>query len=107
MAASFSHRENAMGSRVLVWFLIYGIAVGLLSVWWWQISDNVLLPNIPGMVLGDQAYVWSIEYLGDPGSSQAHFTIPWILRIPQVYVPASVLFWGLIGLVLQNVKSRK
>lgn len=77
--------------------------MGLLSVWWWNSgADSPFLLNIPGVLLGDEVYVLSIEYLGDPGSPQAHYTIPWILRIPQVYVPVSILLWGLIGLVIQK-----
>ena len=75
--------------------------VGFLSVWWWHFSDNIFLPNIPGVLLGDEVYVHSIDFLGDPSSAQAHYTIPWILRIPQVYVPVSILFWGLLGLIIQ------
>lgn len=93
-------------SRLLVGFLAYGVIVGFLSAWWWGHSDNVFFPNIPGVLLGDLAYDLSIRFLGDPHSSQAHYTIPWILRIPQVYVPVSVLFWGVMGLVIRTVLSR-
>ena len=96
-----------MKSKIFMAFLIYGIAVGILSFWWWHYGgDNPFLPNIPGVFLGDEVYVLSIEYLGDPGSPQAHYTIPWILRIPQVYVPVSVLFWGIIGSAIQIAYSR-
>jgi len=90
---------------LLVGFLAYGIIVGVLSIWWWGISDNVFLPNIPGMLLGDLVYNLSIKYLGNPYSSQAHYTIPWILRIPPVYIPVSVIFWGLLGVVIQKAYS--
>ena len=89
-------------SKILAGFLIYGIAVGLLSSWWWDISDNLFLLNIPGELLGYQVYGVAISLLGDPSSPQAHYSIPWILRVPQVFVPASTLSWGLIGLGLQT-----
>jgi len=92
-----------MNHKFLVGFLVYGLAVGLLSVWWWGSRDSVFLPNIPGALLGERVYDLSIKILGDPHSPQAHFTIPWVLRIPQVFVPVSVLFWSIIGLVIQMI----
>lgn len=99
-----------MKGKIFIGFLIYGLIVGLLSTWWQGISDMIFLPNIPGVILGDSVYSLAISYLGDLGSSQAHFTIPWILRIPQVYIPISIIFWGLFGLVIQlifNIRKRK
>ncbi len=93
-------------SKILVGFLVYGVAVGLLSVWWWGISDSVFLPNIPGALLGDRVYDIAIKYLGDPHSPQAHYTIPWILRVPQVYFPVSVLFWGVVGVAIRSALGR-
>lgn len=87
-------------------FLTYGVVVGLLSYWWWHISDNLFLLNIPVELLGYKVYDISIRFLGDPFSPQAHYTIPWVLRIPQVFVPISVLFWAMIGLVIQTVRRR-
>jgi hypothetical protein len=92
-------------SRVLLGFLGYGVIVGLASIWWWHYSDNVLPLNIPGTVLGDVVYRYSIEYLGDPYSGQAHFTVPWILRVPQVYAPVSAMVWGAVGMALQCVRA--
>lgn len=90
-----------MKSKILISFIVYGSVVGLLSTWWWNISDNVFLPNIPGVLLGDEAYTISIKLMGNPSSPQAHYSIPWVLRVPQVYVPVSIIFWGLIGLFIQ------
>lgn len=95
-----------MKSKISKGFLAYGVAVGLLSYWWWHFSDNLFLLNIPGDVLGYLVYDLSIKFLGNPFSPQAHYTIPWILRIPQVFVPVSVLFWGTLGLALQTVYDR-
>ena len=95
-----------MKAKILTGFLIYGLAVGVLSVWWDGISDAVFLPNIPGVILGDGTYGLAIRYLGDPSSPQAHYTIPWVLRISQVYVPVSIIFWGLIGWVVQLTYNR-
>lgn len=95
-----------MRSRVVAGFLVYGLVVGLLSSWRWGFSDNIFLLNVPGVLLGDVVYNLSIEYLGNPYSAQAHYTIPWFLRIPQVYVPVSLVFWGLIGSVVHVVYVR-
>jgi hypothetical protein len=89
-------------SKILTGFLVYGLAVGLLSSWWWGISDNLFLLNIPGELLGYEVYGIAIRLLGDSSLPQAHYSIPWILRVPQVFVPVSALLWGVIGLVLQT-----
>jgi hypothetical protein len=87
--------------KILLGFLVYGIVVGLLSTWWWSISDNFFLLNFPGELLGYQVYDTSINIFGNPKSPQAHYTIPWFLRTPQVFIPVSTLFWGLIGVCMQ------
>jgi hypothetical protein len=94
-----------MKSKILFFFLLYGIFVGFLSFWWWNISDNLFLLNIPGMLLGDKVYDLSINLIGDPFSPQAHFTIPWVFRTPQVYVPVSVLFWGIFGIIIERLRN--
>jgi len=97
-------------NKLLAIFLIYGIVMGFVSLWWWNNSDSILFLNIPGMLLAEKVYSVSIELLGDPASGQAHFSIPWLLRIPQVCVPVSILFWGLLGSAVQvttNALSRK
>lgn len=88
---------QSIKSNILGIFLIYGIIVGILSSWWWSISDNFFLLNIPGELIGYQVYSLSIKVFGDPMSPQAHYTIPWLLRIPQVFVPVSTIFWIIIG----------
>ena len=95
-----------MKVRILTGFLIYGLVVGILSVWWDGISDMMFPLNIPGVILSDETYTLAIRYLGDPSSPHAHYTIPWILRTNQVYVPISIIFWGLIGLVIQLIYNR-
>ncbi len=85
---------------IIAMFMVYGVVVGFIAVWFRQNTDMVFLLNIPGTLFGDAVYGLSIRFFGDPHSSQAHYTIPWLFRIPQVYVPASTLFWGLIGTLL-------
>jgi len=88
-----------MKKIIITGFIIFGTVVGLIAVWFRQNTDTVFLLNIPGTLLGDAAYALSIRFFGDPHSSQAHYTIPWLFRIPQVYVPASIFFWGLVGTI--------
>ena len=83
----------------IICFLVFGIGVGFVSVWYDNNTDTIFFFNIPGTLIGDGIYYRSIEVFGDPSSSQAHYSIPWVLRIPQVYVLASGLFWGLLGTV--------
>lgn len=90
-----------MKNKIFIGFLIYGIIIGFLSFWWWHIADSLFLFNIPGILLGNGVYTLVINYLGDPSSAQAHYTIPWTLRVPQAYIPVSIIFWGAIGLVIQ------
>ena len=92
-------------NKLFTLFLVYGLIVGLISVWWWHYSDNLFFPNIPGMLIGDKVYSVSIDLMGNPSSPQAHYLIPWILRIPQIYVPVSIIFWGLLGLIAQSCQK--
>ena len=92
--------------RVILSFLIFGIVTGFLVAWAWPKDISVLI-NIFTAFLGDEVYQLSILYLGDISSPQAHYTIPWILRIPQVYVIVSIMFWGLIGLLIQFIYNKR
>ena len=93
--------ERIKRNKLFTFLVVYGLVVGFISVWWWHYSDNLFFPNIPGMLIGDNAYSLSINLLGDPSSSQAHYSIPWVLRLPQIYVPVSIVLWGLVGLIIQ------
>lgn len=92
--------------RIFASLLILGVMSGVIATVLWP-NDISVLFNIPAVLIGDKIYIWSINLLGDPSSPHAHYTIPWLLRIPQVYVIVSVLFWGLVGLVAQLVHNRK
>ena len=85
--------------------LIFGIAMGLLTAYLWP-NDTSVIVNLPASLFGDWIYQQSIRELGDPTSPQAHYTIPWLLRVPQVYVSASILFWGVAGALAQLVDNR-
>jgi hypothetical protein len=86
--------------RIIIAFLVFAAGMGVWASLAWPL-DMLTMINLPASLFGDALYQWSIRYLGDPGSPQAHYTIPWLLRVPQVYVLASIVFWGCLGLVLQ------
>jgi len=100
-------RAGVPGSKaVLLSLLIFGAVTGILTAWAWPLEASIYF-NLLATLLGDRVYVLSIRYLGDSGSPQAHFTIPWILRVPQVYVLASVALSALVGLPLQWLYNRR
>jgi len=101
------HRAGVPGCRaILLSLLIFGAVTGMLMAWAWPLEASVYT-NLPATLLGDWVYGLSIRYLGDSGSPQAHFTIPWMLRVPQVYVLASVALSALVGLPLQWLYNRR
>lgn len=88
-------------NKILFAFLAWGAIAGLVGTWWSYISDSPFLPNLPAVLLGDQIYILSVDIFGNPHSGQAHYTVPWLLRIPQVYVFVSFVLWGLFGLAVK------
>ena len=90
---------------VLFAFLVFGTIAGLLSVLVWPMDLGVYL-NIPGTAAGDWLYRSSIRWIGDLSSDQAHYTIPWVLRIPQIYAWISPLIYTGIGLPVQYAYNR-
>jgi hypothetical protein len=86
----------------------YGLLLAVISVRWHTTHrDALYLPNLPGALLGDALSSWGLRRFGDPRAVNAGATVPWLLQRPQVYVPASVLAWGLVGLVLWLVARRR
>jgi hypothetical protein len=100
-------RMGVSGKRAIIFsFLVFGAATGILTAWVWPL-DSSLYFNVLASLLGEQVYSLSIQLLGDPSSPQAHYTIPWILRIPQVYVLTSIVGCGLVSLPLQWAYNRR
>lgn len=82
-----------------VGFLVYGLVVGLLSAeaWYPGIDGPFALPyllNFPGELLGEQLY----HHLARPRAPLDVDPVAGVLGRPQVFVPASAAFWGLLGL---------
>ena len=95
--------------RIVLGFLLFATATGFLVVQQWPL-DSIFLYNFPAQFLGYEIYYWSIQLIGDPTSANAHDTIPWFLRIPQVFLMVSLIFWGLLGAFIQwvvNVRGAK
>jgi hypothetical protein len=90
---------------IILSFLVFGAVTGILTAWVWPIDSSIYF-NLFASFLGDQVYNMSIQLFGDTSSPQAHYTIPWILRIPQVYVMTSIVVCGLVSLPLQWVYNR-
>ncbi len=95
-------------SGIFVSFLVYGLIAGVLSViLWLRGPDSIFLLNAPPIWIGDAVYNLAIDHIGDPSSPQAHYTIPWALRIPQVYLLTSAMFWGAVGAVFAWMKAKR
>lgn len=91
---------------LLTGFTLFGIIAGAMALIYSRCDSSVLF-NLPAVLLGEGLYGLTINIFGDPGSAQAHYTIPWLFRIPQVIPFVSVLFWGLLGLVGQIIFNRR
>lgn len=95
-----------MKTSLLIIIIGYGVAVTSFSVFEWPSEGIHFILNLPGNLLAESVYINSIELIGQPTSSQAHYTIPWILRIPQVIVPVSISFWVGFGVIIQLSYNR-
>jgi hypothetical protein len=80
---------------ILLGFLVYGVISGLLAAWAWP-YDSSTLPNLYAVLLGDAIYHFSAQRLGNP----------WLWSVPQVYVVASTVVCGLVGLLAQWVDAQ-
>ena len=95
-----------MKTRLLMIVIGYGIVATFFSFFEWPSEGIHFLLNLPGNLLAESVYTNSIELIGQPTSSQAHYSIPWILRIPQVIVPVSMFFWIGAGVIVQLFYNR-
>jgi hypothetical protein len=86
---------------IVVSFLFLGVVLGLASAFLWPQDLGVYL-NVFGASAGDWIYRTSIQLVGDPNSGQAHYTIPWMARVPQVYAWISPVLYGIIGGLTQT-----
>jgi hypothetical protein len=87
---------------ILFTFALFGILSGLAAALYGH-SDGQAMFNALGVSLGDGLYEYAIQHFGDPNSFSAHYSIPWILRTPQIVLFTSTIFFSLIGLVIQLI----
>ncbi|MFU8795902.1 MAG: hypothetical protein ACNA7X_01215 [Dehalococcoidia bacterium] len=86
-------------------FVVFGILSGVLAVL--GVPGETALVMNPGVLWGEAVYIFSLRLIGDPHSAFAHYTIPWVLRTPQVFLLTSTAAWGLIGALAQTVYNRR
>jgi len=89
-------------SMLFAGFALFGILSGLVAALYGH-HEGQYIYNIPGVLVGEEIYTYAIDHFGDPHSAFAHYTIPWVLRIPQVVLLTSAIVWGLIGLIAQLI----
>jgi hypothetical protein len=87
-------------------FLLFGLVSGILAVVLWPMDTSVY-PNLLAAWVGEWVYVHAIELIGDPRSAQAGYTIPWVLRVPQVYAFTSLALSACLGLAAQWLYNRQ
>jgi hypothetical protein len=107
VACAFLFRRSGVPDTkcILYAFLFLGVVLGLISVFLWP-GDLGVYANVPGTAAGDWLYRFSIEKFGNPNSDQAHYSIPWILRIPEVYAVVSPVVYFLLGMPIQFLYSQ-
>ncbi len=94
---------ESLKSKIVIGFIAYGFFMGLISIYFFWHSDAPLILNLPAIWISNIIYGLLIEYLGDPSSPHAHYTIPWILRIPQTYFIISLIFWSVLGILVDRI----
>lgn len=92
------HERHMIFAGFAIFSLLAGTFSGLA-----QHREGLIIYNALGVYLGDEVYNYAINHFGNPHSFQAHYTIPWIFRIPQIYLFASLIAYGVIGLVIQLI----
>lgn len=95
-----------MKTKFLIIVTCYGVMSTFFSFFEWPDEGIHFILNLPGNLLSESVYVNSIELIGQQGSKQAHYTIPWILRVPQVIIPVSISFWIGLGVIIQIFFNR-
>lgn len=106
LARLFQRFEPVAQWSILIACVIVGIVSGFLTVLLWPRLDSILYPNVLAFVIGEQIYAWATGSV-PPGTPSPHFAIPWILRIPQLFVLTSLLLLALFGLIVQLIANNR
>ncbi|MFA4837245.1 MAG: hypothetical protein WC749_14410, partial [Dehalococcoidia bacterium] len=107
VALALLFRGLGMSKRQIIFasFAAFGLLSGLMLASS-KSSEGLQMVNIIGENLGERIYEFSIDHFGNPHSSNAHYTIPWLLRLPQVRLFTSVVPLSFLGLLAQLVYNR-
>ncbi len=84
----------------IISFVIVSFILGVAAAWTWP-DEGAVWVNPLAVLLGDLIYRWSIAIIGNPSSANAHETIPWLLRVPQVYALVSLMLGAATGVIVQ------
>jgi hypothetical protein len=94
------------GPVIALAWLAYGALAGALTIRWRAMGGESYPPNLLGQALAEQVHEWAFRRFADPHAIRAEDTMPWLLRRSQLYLLASALLWGLIGLLLWPLADR-
>lgn len=81
---------------------IYMVVSGFIITLLWP-EESAIYINPVLVLLGDTIYDKAINVIGDPTSPYAHYTIPWLLRIPQVYSLTGIIVSLFIFLIARKL----
>lgn len=85
--------------------ILYALTTGIAIIILWP-SESIVYLNPPAVILGESVYEKAIDTIGEPTSSYAHYTIPWFLRIPQVYFIMSIILYIPIAIIIDWVSKK-
>jgi hypothetical protein len=103
---AFSRLPRLARWRFLAGILCFGLLTSLLAVWIWPLDSSVYA-NLFSVLLGDVLYNQATNWFGPADPAQAHLAVPWLLRVPQIYLTVSLPLYGLLGLVCQLIDDRR
>lgn len=125
----FVSRFKRIRAKILISFLIFGLLIGCFSFWMGK-TDFVAMINFPGSEISEIVYndyllpYWrsTLEPIGyeqmpiidlQTGETMGIKDVPRynfpLKKVSDLYMPVSLLFWGLLGLVIQliyNLRKR-
>jgi phosphoglycerol transferase MdoB-like AlkP superfamily enzyme len=98
-------RLSRPAASMLLGFILSGLLGGSLLVLYYP-AESIIYLNAPAALLGDELYDWAVSTLGQPGSPQAHETVPPMLRPPLVYLTTSLALWTIAGIPFMLAAGR-
>jgi len=102
----FGRWDNLSQINILLAFIAVGLISGLFTAWLWPVLDSAAYPNMAAFLLGEEIYGWATSRVA-PGTVSPHEAIAWPLRVPQVFAMASVILFGILGLLFQITYNQR